>query len=366
MEFPRNYKKIQREFDSLGYGEHNSGWRTMKRRLTVITILIVIIIGTGIAGFWTLGRAAGAQPTVLDCAYQTVITLATVGNMTPKLAEVWYGQVFIIVLILSGMGVLLVFATTVTAFLVEGEMHQIFRRKKMDKALQNMKDHIIVCGAGSTGANVIEELLHAPHPMVIVDLHEERIQRLVAQHPKTFIPYVVGQAADDDILAKAGLKRAKGVVVTLPDDRDNLFITVTARQTNPDLKLVVRSSGVASEKRLKRAGADSVVTPSRIGGMRMASEIARPQVVSFLDNMLRGPEQPLRIEEIPLGESCSMVDKALRDTDLRSQDLLVLAIRDKSGEHFIYNPSPDLLLEKGSTLIVLGPMESVQKFRSKA
>ncbi|MBN2494060.1 MAG: potassium channel protein [Deltaproteobacteria bacterium] len=337
----------------------------IQRRLAMLSILFGIVFAAGIAGFWILGRFAGMQPTVLECAYQTVITLATVGNKTPELANVWFGQIFIIGLIISGMGVLLVFVTTVTAFIVEGEMRSIYRRKKMDKALDKIRDHVIVCGAGDTGGYVIEELIGSQHPMVIVDSSEERIRRILDQHPKAFIPYVVGPAADDDVLNRAGLARAKGIVAALPDDRDNLFITVTARQTSPKARIVARAADAPAEQRLKRAGADAVVSPSRIGGMRMASEIARPQVVSFMDNMLRARDMALRIEELPMTASCSMVGKALRDTDLRSKaDLLVLAIRDSSGEHFLYNPPPEHVLEEGSTLIVLGPVESVHRIRN--
>ncbi len=335
----------------------------IQRRLYILSVLILFVIAGGVAGFWSLGRLAGHEPTLLNSLYQTIITLTTVGNTKPPLADVWYGQLFIIALLMSGMGVLLVFATSVTAFFVEGEMRQIYRRKRMDKILKKIHDHIIVCGAGDTGLHIIEELLSSRQTVVVVDAHEDRIEKIIDQHPKTSIPYVVGQAADDAILEKAGLHRASGIVVALPDDRDTLFVTVTAHQANPDLRIVVRANDTADELRLKRAGAAAVVSPSRIGGMRMASEIARPEVTSFLDNMLRGQDKTLRIEEISLDGKCSMVGKALRDTDLRSQDLLVLAIRTHGDGTYLYNPPPEQVLQEGSTLIVLGPTESVQKFR---
>jgi voltage-gated potassium channel len=339
----------------------------LQRRLYYLSLLIAGVFVLGIGGFYVLGRIAGTEPSLVDCAYQTVITLTTLGSreMLP-LSNLWYGKLFIIILMFGGMGVLFVFATSLTAFLVEGEVRNIFRRKKMDKALQKLKDHIIVCGAGATGSFVIEELLGTGHPLVIVDASEERIQHIVDQHPGKFVPFVVGAAADDEVLSNAGIERARGVVAVLPDERDNLFVTVTARQTNPGVKIVARATDTQAELRLKRAGADSVVSPSRIGGMRMASEMVRPQVVGFLDQMLRGREKPLRIEEIQLDSSCSMIGKALRDTNLRQDaDLLVLAIRDASGEHYLYNPPPEHVLEVGSTLIVLGPIESVLNIRNR-
>ena len=333
----------------------------MQRKVFLLSIAIVVVIASGILGFFVLERVAGGSPSVIDCAYQTVITLSTIGSREMKpLTDLWYGKLFIIFLVLAGMGVLFVFATNVTAFLVEGEIRQIFRRKKMDKALLNLKNHIIVCGAGDTGGYVIEELLRSRHLLVIVDTDVERIEKIREGHPGTNIPFVVGPAADDEVLDRAGIERARGVVVTLPDERDNLFITVTARQTNPGVKIVARAPDAQAEMRLKRAGADAVVSPNRIGGMRMASEMVRPQVVTFLDKMLHGQDKPLRIEEIPLTASSSMVGKALRDTNLRQEDdLLVLAIRDKSGGNYLYNPPTDEILEEGSTLIVLGPVDSV-------
>jgi voltage-gated potassium channel len=327
----------------------------------------VAVLGAGISGFYVLGRLAGGEPTILNCAYQTVITLSTLGSreMMP-LSSMWYGQLFILVLIFSGMGLLFVFATSLTAFFVEGEVQNIFRRKKMDKALKHLKDHIIVCGAGDTGSYVIEELLRSKYSVVIVDASEEHINRIVQQHPKSFIPFVIGEAADDESLEKAGIDRASGVVAALPDERDNLFITVTARQTNPDVRIVARASDEQAEIRLKRSGADGLVSPNRIGGMRLASEMIRPQVVGFLDKMLKGQERTLRIEEIPLTHKCSMVGKALKETRLRSEsDLLVLAIKDTKKDRFHYNPSPETILKDESTLIVLGPVESVHKIRNQ-
>lgn len=339
----------------------------IQRKVFLLSIAIIVVIASGIIGFYVLERFAGGNPSIVDCAYQTVITLSTIGSreMMP-LSDHWYGKVFIIVLVLAGMGVLFVFATNVTAFLVEGEIRQIFRRKKMDKALQNLQNHIIVCGAGDTGGYVIGELLRSRHPLVIVDTDQERIEKIREGHPGTNFPFVVGPAADDEVLQRAGIDRARGVVIALPDERDNLFITVTARQTNPGVKIVARAPDAQAEQRLKRAGADAVVSPNRIGGMRMASEMVRPQVVTFLDNMLHGQDKSLRIEEIPLTATCSIVGKALRDTNLRKEsDLLVLAIRDRSGGSYLYNPPPDQVLEEGSTLIVLGPVDSVHDIRNR-
>jgi len=340
---------------------------SLQKRLLILSGLIALIFAGGTLGFYFLGNLAGGRPGLLDSLYQTTITLTTLGSREMKpLTELWYGKVFVIVLLFAGMGVLFVFATSLTAFLVEGELRHIFWRRKMDKLLEKLENHIIVCGAGATGTFVIEELLGSGHEVVIVDAQQERIERILEAHADKRIPYVLGNAADDEVLERAGVVRARGIVVALPDERDNLFVTVTARQRNPRLRIITRSSDAQDEARLTRAGADVVINPSRIGGLRMASEMVRPQVVTFLDQMLRGQEQTLRIEELPLTAGCSMVGQALRDTNLRREaKLLVLAIRDASGQRTIYNPPPEQVLETGDTLIVLGPVDSVRRLRQK-
>lgn len=334
---------------------------SLQKRLLILSGLIALIFAGGTAGFYSLGKLAGGQPDLLDSLYQTTITLTTLGSREmPPLTDLWYGKVFVIVLMFAGMGVLFVFATSLTAFLVEGELRHIFWRRKMDKLLESLQNHIIVCGAGATGVFIIEELLGSGHQVVIVDAQQDRLERILQAHAGKRIPYVVGNAADDAVLEQAGVDRARGVIAVLPDERDNLFVTVTARQRNSRLRIVTRAIDAQDEARLTRAGADVVINPSHIGGLRMASEMVRPQVVTFLDQMLRGKEQTLRIEELPLTDGCSMTGKALRDTNLRREaDLLVLAIRDASGQRTIYNPPPEQVLQAGDTLIVLGPVDSV-------
>ena len=339
----------------------------LRRRLFVTSAAILVVFAGGVVGFYVLGRIAGGAPTVLECAYQTLIFLSTLGSreMQP-LCSLWYGQLFVLVLVLVGMGVLALFVTNLTAFVVEGEAHNLFGRKKMEKLLAKLNQHYVVCGAGDTGHYVIEELLRTGHPLVVVDTEESHIQRILEGHPKAQLPYVVGRATDDQVLQKVGLERAKGIVVTLPDERDNLFITVTARQTNPKLRIVVRASEPQTEQRLRRAGADAVVSPNRIGGMRLASEMIRPQVVGFLDHMLKEHDKTHRIEEIVLSPSGPLSGKTLAQADLKkNSDLLVLAVRDPDSADYIYGPPPGHVLKANATLIVLGSADAVHSVRSR-
>lgn len=226
------------------------GFMLLRRGLIQLGLATAFVFLAGTFGFYALSRVAGGSPDLLECAYQTVITLATVGSreMHP-LADVWYGKLFIISLVLTGMGVLLALATSVTAFLVEGEVLNLFRRRRMERILSKMHDHYIVCGAGATGGFIVDELLGSGHTVVLVDTGQEAIDRLMAAHSGARIAYVVGSATDDDTLEQAGLPRAAGIVVALPDERDDLFVTVTARQVNSTLKIVAR----ASDPKAKRA-----------------------------------------------------------------------------------------------------------------
>jgi voltage-gated potassium channel len=187
----------------------------------------------------------------------------------------------------------------------------------MRKVIARMKNHIIVCGTGATGATVVRELLATRYAFVAVDRDAERLQRLEAEAGKGGFPQLVGDATDDDILIEAGVREASGLVAALPTDKDNLFVTVSARQLNPRIRVVSRAIEPGMDAKLKRAGASDVISPNAIGGMRMASVMIRPQVVEFLDKMLRDRDKNLRIEQVTVPDDSPLVGKALRDTSIR-------------------------------------------------
>ena len=234
----------------------------------------------------------------------------------------------------------------------------------MLKRLADLDDHVIVCGVGATGIHVVEELIATMTPFVAVERDPARIDKLKEEIPKAVdITYLIGDATDDHVLEQAGVARARGVIATLPDDRDNLFITVTARALNGKLRIIAKSVEPSTDAKMRRAGADTVVSPNRIGGMRMVSEMVRPRVVEFLDLMLRDKEKNLRIEEVQIPDTSTVVGAELRDTDIRKQTkVLVIAVRRPDGG-FIYNPGPATLIEKGMTLILLAETVDIVKLR---
>jgi voltage-gated potassium channel len=313
-----------------------------------------------------LSLQAGQEWSYIDCLYMTVISVATVGygEIVP-VREVPWGESFTIFIILFGGAALVYFGSTTVALFVEEDLREAWRRGRMRKVIARMKNHIIVCGTGATGATVVRELLATRYAFVAVDRDAERLQRLEAEAGKGGFPQLVGDATDDDILIEAGVREASGLVAALPTDKDNLFVTVSARQLNPRIRVVSRAIEPGMDAKLKRAGASDVISPNAIGGMRMASVMIRPQVVEFLDKMLRDRDKNLRIEQVTVPDDSPLVGKALRDTPIRkiTQLLVIAAYPPGAEERYVYNPGPDFILTGGVVLVVLGMVDDVIRLR---
>jgi voltage-gated potassium channel len=300
----------------------------------------------------------------------TVITITTVGfGELPHLARVPGGRVFTVGVLLAGLGVAAYFISALTTYFIEGEFTKERTRRRMSRALDEIRDHIIVCGIGTTGVHCVEELVWTKWPLVAVDRDAAKLERL-QELSINMIPTVLGDATEDDVLERAGIRRAKGIVAALTDDKDNLFIVVSARQLNPSLRIIAKGVEIAAAEKLKRAGADSVVNPAFIGGVRMVSEMIRPQVVEFLDLMLRDKDKNLRIEEVVVPKGSPLVGKPIFEAQIRRHtNLLVVAVREpppapSQPGRFVYNPGPETLIAENMTLVVLGETESVHKLRN--
>lgn len=336
--------------------------RVLLRRLYTAGLALAGVMLVGGAGYHTLG---GGRWSFADCVYMAAITLSTVGfaELLPGMDRVPGARPWTLVLIVLGSGTLLYFASTLTALIVEGDLRGAIRRRRMATLLDQAENHVIVCGVGSTGQHVVEELVASRTPMVVIDKNADRIRRIVAHHADASILHVHGDATQDEILEQAGLRRARGLIAALHDDRDNLFVTITARALSPSVRIVSKAAESDSIVKLRRAGADSVVSPAVIGAVRLASEMVRPSVMQFLDQMAHHPEQPRRIEEIVIPEDSPLVDVRLQDAGLRLvADCLVIAIRHGDGRHE-YNPTGDAVLEAGTVLIALVKTEEIGKLR---
>jgi len=328
----------------------------IKQRLYFVMGVIFLVIMAGSAGYYFLfGRA---YP-FMDCVYMTIISLTTVGfgEVIPVTGNV-PAEIFTMLLILFGMGVILYGISTVTAVLVEGELSGLLRKRKMEKLIQKMDGHYIVCGGGETGRPVLAELLKNQEPVVLIEVDQANIERCQTLGD---IPYIQGDATEDENLITAGIERAKGIIISLPSDKDNLYVTMSARMLNHKIRIISRMVDKLLEPKLRKAGADSVVSPNTIGALRMASEMIRPMVVDFLDSMLRSSQGNLRIHQILVGKDSKLAGKKIMESGLKDKfDLLVLGAKDQTAE-IQFNPPPSYQLLEGMTLIVMGEVDNIVK-----
>jgi voltage-gated potassium channel len=337
---------------------------SLGRRIFAGFVGMMIVVVGGSFGYWWIGDGRWS---IGDCFYMTVITVTTVGygEVLDGMATVPYARGFTTVLLVFGTGILVFFASTITAFIIEGDLKNVLFASRMKKRMKRMRDHIIVCGAGSTGRNVIEELLTTDVPVIAIDLNEHELRELADKYPKAEFSYIVGDATDDDIIAQTNLPTARGLVAALSSDKDNLYLTVSARQSNPGARIVARCAELSHVEKIRRSGADAVVSPNFIGGMRLVSEMLRPAVVRFLDDMLRDNRTKFRIEEVTLNDA-SAFGATLRDARVRERfGMTVLAVRAKDNQSWTYNPDASEKLEAGMTLVVLGSPDQVAKLRAE-
>lgn len=327
-----------------------------KKKFLLSFFLFALTLIVGTVGYWLI---AVEEYPLIDYIYMTVITVATVGyREVIDVTTSTSGKLFTIFLIFAGMSVILYFLSNATAFLIEGDIKEIFWRKRMQKLISRMKDHYIVCGIGRLGLHVVEELHQTGRATVIIDNDPAQVNQF--KERLSDIGIIIGDATDSEILEQAGIAYAGGLIVATGSDKDNLVITLSARQACPALRIVTRCSDIKNTERLKKAGADAVVSSNLIGGLRMASEMIRPTVVTFLDQMLRDRDKNLRVEEIKLPAGSPLIGKQLGNI---KKQALVLAFLGKDGS-YVYNPPDELLLEEGMVLIFMGSPEDRERLES--
>jgi voltage-gated potassium channel len=310
-------------------------------------IILVAIILIGAVGYWLIGE--GKYP-FFDCLYMTFITIATIGfSEVIDIAGNIGARVFTMIIAVAGIGVLAYLVTNLTAAIVEGELTKSFRRRRMEKLAAKAREHYIICGVGWAGLHIINELRETKRPHVIIDVNKDKMDKSLQAMPGEI--FIEGDATDNDTLLKAGIDKATGIFAVTGDDNQNLVIALTARQLNPEVRVVAQCNETKNIEKIKKAGADAVVSPGYISGMRMASEMVRPTVVTFLDKMLRGKDENLRVEELPVPPS--LADKALSSINWRRYPrTLLLAV--KKGEDWVYNPSrQDYIIQPEDRLIVM-------------
>lgn len=324
----------------------------MRTKLLVSSIGISLILIGGTSGYMLL---EGWD--FLDSLYMTVITITTTGfeevhDLSPN------GRIFTIILLFSSLGIITYGIGGMFRAVIEGSLNKFLRERRMLRMLYKMQNHFIVCGAGETGISVIKELKRANAKYVVIERDEEKVEAMREQH----IPIFHGNATHDETLENMQIKTAKGVITALNNDADNVFTVLSCRQLNPDLHIVARSIDPRSETKLKKAGADVVVSPNEIGGQRMAVLALNTEITNILDIVSNNEENSsINVFEMKIHSHSKLIGKSMQEANIRVRTgLTVLAII-RNNERFL-NPSPDIIFQKDDRLMVFGKEEDVENF----
>ncbi|SFU62980.1 voltage-gated potassium channel [Pustulibacterium marinum] len=326
-------------------------FKLFRPRLFIAIILLLAVFASGIVGYKII-----AGYSWVEAAYMTVITISTVGFSEIRPTDE-PTKIFTIILILSGLFILGFAVSVVTEYLLARSTFHNVKYRRMKKKIDTLKGHIIICGYGRNGKQAAEKLKAYKKPFVIIEKDEE-----VANSFDEETLYILGNANEDETLSKAGIEQADCLITALPEDADNLFIVLSARQLNKNLKIISRASDETSLKKLKLAGADKTVMPDKIGGDHMASMVVLPDLVDFMDTLAFEGQSKINLEEISIDDiSKGQQIKSILDLDIRKRTgCNVIGYKKPNGEYII-NPESTLLLEPNSKIIVLGRPEQIHK-----
>ena len=327
--------------------------------LSNVTRGVILLVGVVVVG--TVGFMFLEGFPMLDALYMTIITISTVGYGEVRMLHT-DGHIFVIVLILTGIMVVGYTLTSLGRVVVEGSLQRIVGRKRMLREIGQMRGHIIVCGYGRVGRTICEELLTEKVPFVIIDRDPERAEVLTNKNFKV----VVGDATEDEVLTQAGVLNARGLVAVASRDVDNLYITLSAREMcaheNPGLLIVSRASSVRDLRKIRSVGADQVISPYNIGGVRIAQALLRPATYQVMDLLSNSGEMELNLEDISVRDDSSVAGRALRDTNIRQDfNLIIIGVKKPEGD-LVFNPGPEYVLETGDELITLGSRDQLDRF----
>ena len=328
-----------------------------KKRLFVSLSIFLIVFLIGVAGFKILG---GREWSVLDSIYMTAITIGTIGyGEVHDLSVHPAARTFAIFFIIICLGTIAYAVSSITAFVVEGELKNILGRRKMEKEIAKLQNHYVVCGSDETAQTVIQEMLLTRKPFVVVESSKEKLEKLASLGP---VLSIQGDPSEDSALLKAGIERAKGVLCSLPTDEANLFVAITARSLNPQIRIVAKGLDLQSHKKMVKAGADSVISPTYIGGMRMVSEMIRPAVTTFLDMMLRERERVLRFDEVTVQKDSALLGKPIEESRAEERTgALLVALRRGGAKDFDFNPPKKTRLQENDVLVFIASPEMIQE-----
>ncbi len=316
----------------------------------------LIVIGT-------IGFARLPGWSVSDGFYMTMITITSVGYGEVRPLDEG-GRLFATVLLVGSVTALGIWFALITATIVELDLAHTFRKRRIMKRLEQLSGHVIICGAGRMGRQVVMEMAKARVPFVVIEIDPDRAEEIRELDESALV--VEADATLDDTLVTAGIGRARGLVAALSADTDNVFVCLTARDLQPSLQIVARAYDENARSKLRKAGADHVVSPNITGGIRMASVLLRPQVMSFLDVVTRSEDMDLLLEEVGVPEDSPLSGHTLAEAEIpQKTGLIVLAIKHGGdrGASFLYNPGSNEMVRAGDTLIVLGGPDQLDSLR---
>ena len=321
--------------------------------LAFFALLLTLIFGT-------VGLILTEHLSLAQALYFTVETITTVGYGDYR-AQTDAGHIFLIVLMLGGVGVMLYFTGLMMAFLIEGQLAGVYGRRKMKKKIEQLQDHIIVCGAGRVGRQVLYRLRKEGAKCVVIEQEEDLANQFIEEG---FL-VINSDATQDETLKKACIDKAKGLIAALPEDALNVFVTLSAKGLNPSIHVVARMDQLESEKKLLRAGADKVISPAILGGWRMAMSILKPISVEYMDTVIHDHNIEIEMEELRIDQGSCLVGKTLLTSGIKQQTgAMVLAIlRD---DKVISNPSAAEEILQGDLLIVIGLKEQLHRLEEVA
>jgi voltage-gated potassium channel len=334
----------------------NSLLKLFKSKIYTALIMLSFISCIGIIGYRYISGYEW-----IDAIYMTVITITTVGFAEVRPLDTT-SKIFTIFLILASVVIVGYAIAIITEYILSKNNFEDIKQRKMQKKIDAMSNHIIICGFGRNGKQAAKKLLAYNKSYVVIERDKEIIEKFREED----IPFVFGNANEDDVLLEAGIEKASTLISALPSDADNLFVVLSARQINKTVTIISRASQETSYNKLKLAGANNVILPDRIGGDHMASLVVIPDLVEFIDNLGIIGERNINIEEVKVEQLYDLKDiKTIRDLDLRRQTgCTVIGFKDDKGE-YIVNPEANTKLVSGSKIIVLGRPEQIQKLNSE-
>lgn len=325
--------------------------KLFRSKIYVALLLVLVVLLFGVFGYRFISDYSW-----IDALYMTIITVTTVGfsEVKPMGPE---GKIFTVLLILTSVFTVGFAISVVTEYILSKNSLQILKKRRVKKTIDNLSNHVVVCGFGRNGMQASERLKAYGKPFVIIERDKEVIDKYDDE-----VLFVEGDANDDEVLLNAGIERAQFLITALPDDAANLFVVLSARQLNKNLFIISRASLINSQKKLLLAGADKVIMPDKIGGDHMASLVVMPDLITFMDKLSMEGEHTINLEEVSIEDFADQMEcNSLRDLDLRKKTgCTIIGYISPEGEYII-NPEADLKLQPKSKVIVLGRPEQIKK-----